>query len=720
MDEENKRRLAYFHNNLFAAERAIAVGNGQPDPAPPSDPPLPEPKPLKAWDNVRNSLKLLDHERQRALAEGAAEGVPVDKVAEKVVRWCGLGRVKERYERLYDEAFQLQLDPNTPGSVANEIEKAMKKKAERKNAPDRLAELPSTGLRTDALDGVMMPECGFTFNVPDLTELGVSLEDFDFSENTTAIETNKMEPRATNTSDMMLTRDPSTPLMRAPDQFAMQSSSHLHPRTRHGDVPPDFHADSRRQRDPPPPASPPRPQYHHRHNSTLQNHYNQHLQNMPKSNPPSKPAGTTVTLDSMSARYNTSTVKPMDVDVAPNVPQKRPYRDLESDDEREQDAGPSIRGGGFVSATDKMHEDNLKKHGQLPPKSNQSNGRGKTLGVCGKRSKFVSPLSIGGESSDTKKPSNKKSVTEGDERLRNLEPRIVEMITNEIMDKVPEVGWEDIAGLEHAKSTIQEIVVWPMLRPDIFTGLRAPPKGLLLFGPPGTGKTLIGKCIASQAKATFFSISSSSLTSKWVGEGEKMVRALFALARVHQPSVIFVDEIDSLLTQRNSEEHDHTRKLKTEFLVQFDGCGTDNNDRILMIGATNRPQEIDEAARRRFRKRLYIPLPDDRARKSMLQNLLRKELHNLTDDQLNEVVRRTDGYSGSDMRGLCEEAALGPVRDGFRFDGANVNQLSQSDVRPISLADFLEALSQVRASVSNKDLDFYLEFDRDFGSIKRR
>ena len=120
----------------------------------------------------------------------------------------------------------------------------------------------------------------------------------------------------------------------------------------------------------------------------------------------------------------------------------------------------------------------------------------------------------------------------------------------------------------------------------------------------GTGKTLIGKCIASQANATFFSISSSSLTSKWVGDGEKMVRALYAVARDSHPAVIFVDEIDSMLSVRREDENEATRRIKTEFLVQFDGCGTNSTDRILLIGATNRPFELDDAARRRFRKKL--------------------------------------------------------------------------------------------------------------------
>ncbi|KAJ3165027.1 hypothetical protein HK101_000298 [Irineochytrium annulatum] len=275
---------------------------------------------------------------------------------------------------------------------------------------------------------------------------------------------------------------------------------------------------------------------------------------------------------------------------------------------------------------------------------------------------------------------------------------------------------EDIAGLNHAKKTVNEVVVWPMLRPDIFTGIRGPPKGLLLFGPPGTGKTLIGKCIASQSKATFFSISSSSLTSKWIGDGEKMVRALFAVARVHQPSVIFIDEVDSLLTQRSDGEHEATRRIKTEFLVrttnvQFDGCGTDADDRILMIGATNRPQEIDEAARRRFRKRLYVPLPEAEARHQMVTNALKKQTHSLTEEEINTVVKMTEGYSGSDMDGLVREAAIGPIRD-----IKDIMNVAADDVRPIMINDFIDALTQVKASVSDRDLDLYLKFDAEFGS----
>lgn len=259
----------------------------------------------------------------------------------------------------------------------------------------------------------------------------------------------------------------------------------------------------------------------------------------------------------------------------------------------------------FISAYDKLKQDKLENGGGDDAENDDrsDNDPFRLSGLASKSSnpKFVSPL-IENSSNNTsgKRKGSGNSKTRKDLHLKNIDPKMIELITNEIMDSNSVVGWDDICGLSHAKKTIKEIVVFPMLRPDIFSGLRAPPKGLLLFGPPGTGKTLIGKCIASQSKSTFFSISSSSLTSKWVGEGEKMVRALFAVARAHQPSVIFIDEIDSLLSQRTDGENEATRRIKTEFLVQFDGCGTSDQDRILMVGATNRPHEIDEAARRRY------------------------------------------------------------------------------------------------------------------------
>lgn len=294
----------------------------------------------------------------------------------------------------------------------------------------------------------------------------------------------------------------------------------------------------------------------------------------------------------------------------------------------------------------------------------------------------------------------------------NVEQHILERIKSEILHSAINIDWDDVVGLELVKKNINEIVLWPMQRPDIFKGLRGPPKGLLLFGPPGTGKTMIGKCIASQVKATFFSISASSLTSKWVGEGEKMVRALFYLARKMQPSVIFVDEIDSLLSQRSENENEGSRRIKTEFLVQFDGVGTSNEDRILLIGATNRPQEIDEAARRRLVKRIYVPLPEAEARKSMVRNLITGYNNSLGEQDFNCIARDTDGYSGSDMFNLCREASLEPLRE-----ISDIKSMDGDKTRAIDVNDFCRAMKQIRKSVSSNDLSLYHIWNEKFGSV---
>lgn len=392
----------------------------------------------------------------------------------------------------------------------------------------------------------------------------------------------------------------------------------------------------------------------------------------------------------------------------------------------------SISASIFRSARDELAIQNQKKFGGRGGSSSGSSysvGRGGTnvqkrsLGTRrgGVRGQFVPPIKPTDEDDfggmfGVKQPGMNEGMggdgEEVDERLKNIDPKMIETIRNEIMDIGSPVEWDDIAGLEFAKTTIQEIVVWPLLRPDIFTGLRKPPKGLLLFGPPGTGKTLIGKCIASQSQSTFFSISASSLTSKWIGDGEKMVRALFAVAKVHQPSVVFIDEIDSLLTQRSDTEHESSRRIKTEFLVQLDGAGTGDEERILVVGATNRPQELDEAARRRLVKRLYIPLPEFPARRQIVERLMSKERSALNDAEIDDIASLTDGYSGADMKNLCQEASLGPIRS---ISFSAMHQITADQVRPITVDDFKNALQRVRASVSSRDLEAYVQWDKTYG-----
>lgn len=296
------------------------------------------------------------------------------------------------------------------------------------------------------------------------------------------------------------------------------------------------------------------------------------------------------------------------------------------------------------------------------------------------------------------------------DQIANIEKKFLDIIRNEVLSVKEKVEWDDIAGLPQIKTAIKEIVVWPMVRPDIFKGLRGPPKALLLFGPPGTGKTMIGKCIASQSKSTFFSISASSLTSKWVGEGEKMVRALFSVATELAPSVIFIDEIDSLLMQRTEGENESTRRIKTEFLVQMDGA-KQSKDNVLVIGATNRPQEIDEAARRRFVKRLYVPLPDKEGRRDMVRKIT-KDICSLSSTEIDHLADILEGYSGSDIYNLCREAAMEPVRE--------IKELENlQSLRGIHIKDFLAAMNHIRKSVSSKELVFYEEWNKEFGALTR-
>mmetsp|Transcript_3390 Transcript_3390/g.4199 ORF Transcript_3390/g.4199 Transcript_3390/m.4199 type:complete len:402 (+) Transcript_3390:382-1587(+) len=291
-----------------------------------------------------------------------------------------------------------------------------------------------------------------------------------------------------------------------------------------------------------------------------------------------------------------------------------------------------------------------------------------------------------------------------------LEQRILD----ELMEDASSVSWSDIVGLEYAKQTLQEAVILPNLHPELFSGLRSPPKGVLLFGPPGTGKTLLAKAVASESGFNFFSISASSLTSKWMGEGEKLVRTLFALAREMQPSVIFMDEIDSVLSKRSENEHESSRRLKTEFMIQLDGAATSSNDKLLVIGATNLPHEIDDAVLRRLSKRVYVPLPDPTARGALLSHLLPQNGSvkvKISDRDRQHIITKCDHYSCSDINALCKEAAMGPVRDLLQH--GHVANATPENVRPVSLKDFEAAFKKVRPSVSSESLQQFIDWERD-------
>ncbi|KAI0475121.1 AAA-domain-containing protein [Xylariaceae sp. FL0804] len=359
-----------------------------------------------------------------------------------------------------------------------------------------------------------------------------------------------------------------------------------------------------------------------------------------------------------------------------------------------------------------------------------------------------SPIAVEAESepSEDSRAEDKKTKSEWERRkkriLRNLPPGVddaaAKAIFNEIVVQGDEVHWSDVAGLEIAKNALREAVVYPFLRPDLFMGLREPARGMLLFGPPGTGKTMLARAVATESRSTFFSISASSLTSKYLGESEKLVRALFALAKVTAPSIIFVDEIDSLLSQRSgSGEHEATRRIKTEFLIQWSdlqraaagresshgssspggrnggggGGGGGDPNRVLVLAATNLPWAIDEAARRRFVRRQYIPLPESDTRAAQLQTLLGQQKHSLTDADIDELVGLTDGFSGSDITALAKDAAMGPLRS----LGEALLHMTMDQIRPIELGDFRASLRTIRPSVSQEGLREYEDWARQFG-----
>lgn len=295
---------------------------------------------------------------------------------------------------------------------------------------------------------------------------------------------------------------------------------------------------------------------------------------------------------------------------------------------------------------------------------------------------------------------------------KGVDSKLAMIIENEILDRSPAVTWDSIAGLEKAKQALMEMVILPIKRSDLFTGLRKPARGLLLFGPPGNGKTLLAKAVASESSATFFCISASSLTSKWVGEGEKLMRALFGVAKARQPSVVFIDEIDSIMSARSSNEHEASRRLKSEFLIQFDGVMSSDEDRIVIMGATNRPEEIDDAVRRRLVKRIYVPLPSLSTRKDLLSKLLRGSAYSLAHADIERIAHDTDGYSGSDLHALCQEAAMIPIRE----LGSRVNTVKADQVRSLRYTDFQQAMRSIRPSISKDQLQHFEIWNQSFGS----
>uniref|UniRef100_A0A1A8EPG5 Katanin p60 ATPase-containing subunit A1 n=2 Tax=Nothobranchius korthausae TaxID=1143690 RepID=A0A1A8EPG5_9TELE len=301
---------------------------------------------------------------------------------------------------------------------------------------------------------------------------------------------------------------------------------------------------------------------------------------------------------------------------------------------------------------------------------------------------------------------------------------LVDSLERDIVSRNPNVHWEDIADLEDAKKLLREAVVLPMWMPDFFKGIRRPWKGVLMVGPPGTGKTMLAKAVATECGTTFFNVSSSTLTSKYRGESEKLVRLLFEMARFYAPTTIFIDEIDSICGRRGtSDEHEASRRVKSELLVQMDGVGgaLENDDpskMVMVLAATNFPWDIDEALRRRLEKRIYIPLPTALGRVELLKINLR-EVELAPDVDLDLIGGKIEGYSGADITNVCRDASMMAMRR--RIQGLSpeeIRALSKDELQmPVTMEDFTLTVKKISKSVSAADLEKYEAWMAEFGSV---
>lgn len=343
-----------------------------------------------------------------------------------------------------------------------------------------------------------------------------------------------------------------------------------------------------------------------------------------------------------------------------------------------------------------------------------------------------------GGNTQSKKADPNNPKDEKDEENSKLRGQLAQSILSE----KPNVAWDDIAGLEAAKDALKEAVILPVKFPQLFQGKRKPVSGILLYGPPGTGKSYLAKAVATEANSTFFSISSSDLVSKWMGESERLVKQLFSMAREQKPSIIFIDEVDALCGPRGEGESEASRRIKTELLVQMNGVGNDA-DGVLVLGATNIPWQLDSAIRRRFERRIYIALPDLEARLEMFKLNIGDTPCSLTSEDYQTLANITEGYSGHDVSVVVKDALMQPIR---KIQSAThfkrvVNEDGLEQFQPCSpgeagaveknwmelegdellepaleLKDFLKAVKTNKPTVNQKDLDKFVEFTNDFGS----
>ncbi|KAL0928188.1 hypothetical protein M5K25_000058 [Dendrobium thyrsiflorum] len=304
---------------------------------------------------------------------------------------------------------------------------------------------------------------------------------------------------------------------------------------------------------------------------------------------------------------------------------------------------------------------------------------------------------------DPNRAASKKALEQKKEIAKRLGRPLIQ--TNQYEDVIAcdvinpdhiDVEFDSIGGLDNIKTSLFELVILPLRRPELFAHgkLLSPQKGVLLYGPPGTGKTMLAKALAKESGAVFINVRVSNLMSKWFGDAQKLVAAVFSLAYKLQPAIIFIDEVDSFLGQRRNTDHEAMTNMKTEFMSLWDGFTTDQNARVMVLAATNRPNELDEAILRRFPQAFEIGIPDQSERSKILKVILKGE--NIQENiEYDYIAHHCEGFTGSDIFELCKKAAYIPVRE---FLQAENNGDYPNGPRPLKQSDLEKALSSFRKS----------------------